>query len=328
LAVTQSNTQGYSLVDGLIRFKGKIWIGKNSALQTKLIHSFHGSTLGGHSDIQATHHRLNKVFYWQGMQQDVESFVKQCVICQQAKHELCKYPGLFQPLPLPQSSWSDISMDFIEGLPSSNGYSVILVVVDRFTKHSHFFPIKHPFTAGSIAQVFLDNVVKLHGVPNSIVCDRDKVFTSTFWTALFKLLKTDHKLSSTYHQETDGQTECVNQCLEMFLHFAIQETPKHWTKWLSLAELCYNTSYHSSLQCSPFKALYGMDPPSGLFPNLRLADHQDAAHILREHQLFTELLKEQLAKAKNRMKLYADSNRTERSFQVGEHVLLKLQPYA
>jgi hypothetical protein len=128
------------------------------------------------------------MFYWQGMKQDVDSFVKQCSICQQAKHVVCKYLRLLNPLHIPQSSWTVISIDFIEGLPVSNGYSVILVIVDRFTKYGHFFAIKHPYTVTSIAQVFLDNIVKLHGIPNSIVSDRDKVFTSAFWTALFKLL--------------------------------------------------------------------------------------------------------------------------------------------
>jgi hypothetical protein len=144
------------------------------------------------------------------MKQDVHEFVQQCATCQQAKHELCKYPELLQPLPTPQHSRIDVSMNFIEGLLSSNGYIVILVVVDRFTKYSHFLPIKHPYTATSITQVFLDNVVKLHVIPKSIICDRDKVFTSSFWTALFKLLKTGLELCSTYHPQPDGQTERVN----------------------------------------------------------------------------------------------------------------------
>jgi transposase InsO family protein len=101
-------------------------------------------------------------------------------------------------------------MDFIEGLPLSNGYSVILVVVDRFMKYNHFIPVRHPFTTSSIAQLFLNHIVKLHGVPKSIVSDRDKVFTSAFWTELFKLLKNDLKLSLPYHPQTDGQTERVN----------------------------------------------------------------------------------------------------------------------
>jgi hypothetical protein len=167
------------------------------------------------------------MFYWQGMKQDVQNSIKQCDVCQKAKHELCKYPGLLQPLPISHSSWTDLSMDFIEGLPLSNGFSVILVVIDRFTKYGHFFPVRHPYTAASIAQIFLDNVVKLHGVPQSIVCDRDKVFTSSFWTELFKLLKIDLKLSTTYHPQMDGQTERVNQCLEMYLRCAVQATPKN-----------------------------------------------------------------------------------------------------
>jgi hypothetical protein len=188
LAVVEDNAQGYSLQDGVIRHNSRIWVGANSALRTKLIASFHSSALGGHPGIQATYQRLKKMFYWQGMKQDVDSYVKQCAVCQQAKHELCKYPGLLSPLPVPQSSWTAISMDFIEGLPASNGYTVILVIVDRFIKYGHFFSIKHPYTASSVAQIFLDNIVKLHGVPNSIVSDRDKVFTSAFWTTLFKLL--------------------------------------------------------------------------------------------------------------------------------------------
>jgi hypothetical protein len=176
LDVVQNNADGYSLTDGVIRYKNKIWVEQNYALQIKLIASFHGSTLGGHSGIQATYHRIKKMFHCKGMKQDVHSFIQQCATCQHVKHELCKYPGLLQQLPTTQHSWTDISMDFIEGLPTSNGFSVILVVVDRFRKYSHFFPVKHPYTTVSIAQIFLDNVVKHHGIPKSILCDRDKIF--------------------------------------------------------------------------------------------------------------------------------------------------------
>jgi hypothetical protein len=108
-------------------------------------------------------------------------------------------------------------MEFVEGLPKSNDFSMILVIVVCFTKYAHFFPIKHPYSAASIAPLFWDNIVTLHGVPKSIVLDRDKVFTSSLWTELFKLLKTDLKFSSAYHPQSDGQTERVNQCLEMYL---------------------------------------------------------------------------------------------------------------
>jgi transposase InsO family protein len=143
-----------------------------------------------------------------------------------AKHEHCKSPRLLSPLPIPSGSWQDVSMDFIEGLPLSDGCSVILVVIDRFTKYGHFFPLKHPFTATTIAHTFLNNVVKLHGLPNSVVLDRDKVFTSTFWKTLFSALNIDLKMSSAYHPQTNGKTERVNQCLEMYLRCSISSTPK------------------------------------------------------------------------------------------------------
>jgi hypothetical protein len=204
--VVHTNEEGYSSSDGVTRYKNKFCIGQNTAMQTKLITSFHGSALG-----RGAFRNIGNI------SQDVQTFIKQCTICQRGKHKLCKYPGLLHPLPIPQSSQTNISMDFIEGLPSSNGISVIMVVVDRFTKYSHLFPIKHPYTTSSIAQVSLDNVVKLHGVPQTIVYDHDRVFTGSFWTELFKLLRIDLKLISAYHPQIDSQIEHVNQCLEMFL---------------------------------------------------------------------------------------------------------------
>lgn len=120
------------------------------------------------------------MFSWKGLEQDVEEFVKQCSVFQQAKHEHCKLPGLLCPLIIPNGAWQDWTMDFIEGLPRSEGSNAILVVVDRFTKYVHLFPLKHPFTTVHIAKVVLDNVVKLHGIPRTITSNRDKIFTSLF----------------------------------------------------------------------------------------------------------------------------------------------------
>jgi len=186
-------------------------------------------------------------------------------------------------------------MDFIEGLPKSNGYNVILVVVDRLTKYAHFIPMKHPYTASTIAQAFLDNVVKLHGLPNSIISDRDTVFVSHFWTQLFKLYKVNLTLSIAYHPQTDGQTERVNQCLEMFLRCLVQDSPKAWKSWLSLAELWYNSSYHSSLGCSPFKALYGYEPNVGAVPQIPETTCPSVAEVIKNIELHLQSLKQNLA---------------------------------
>lgn len=173
-------------------------------------------------------------------------------------------------------------MDFIEGLPLSGGSDTILVVVDRFTKYSHFIPMKHSFIAQVVAQVVLDNVVKLHGVPLSIVSDRDKVCISTFWKTLFTLLKTKLLMSSSYHPQMDGQTERVNQCLEMYLRCAVHDSPKQWKAWLSLAELWYNSSYHSSLGFSPFKALYGYEFPMGTILPMSAELQSPATELLQD----------------------------------------------
>jgi transposase InsO family protein len=139
-------------------------------------------------------------------------------------------------------AWQSISMDFIDGLPLSKGKNCILVIVDRFSKYSHFVPLAHPFTAQSVAKLFLHNIYRLHGLPASIISDRDKVFTSRFWRELFRLAGVSLKMSSAYHPQTDGQTERVNQCLETFLRCFISASPTKWTDWICLAEFWYNTS--------------------------------------------------------------------------------------
>lgn len=195
LTIRSPNDQGYSLDNGLIRFHGKVWVGQNSALQTKIVAALHSSAIGGHSGAHATYQRIKSLFYWKGMKQPVTDFVQQCDTCQHAKHLNTHTPGLLQPLPVPKGAWRDISMDFIEGLPKSEGYSVILVVVDRFTKYAHFIPVKHPYTAKYIASLVFDHVVKLHGLPKMVVSDRDRIFTSHFWAELFHKVGTKLLLS-------------------------------------------------------------------------------------------------------------------------------------
>lgn len=129
-----------------------------------------------------------------------------------------------------------MSLDFIEGLPTSKGSNCILVVVDKFSKYAHFMALTHPSTALSVAKVFLDNIYKLRGLPTAIISDRDKIFTSVLWKELFKLTNTELQMSTAYHPQTDGQTECVNQCLEGYLRCFINSCPTKWKDWLPLAE--------------------------------------------------------------------------------------------
>lgn len=214
-------------------------------------------TPGGHSGIPATTRRIQEFFAWPGLRKHVDQFVRSCPTCQQAKIEHVKYPGLLQPLETPTSAWQVISLDFVEGLPNSHGYDCILVVVDLFSKYSHFVTLKHPFTALSVAKQFILHIYKLHGLPTAIVSDRDKVFTSLLWRELFRLAGVELRMSSAYHPQSDGQTERVNQCTETFLRCFANAAPSKWFDWLHLAEFWYNTTWHSALKQSPFYVLYG-----------------------------------------------------------------------
>lgn len=327
LAVSSADYPNFTLANGLIQHEGRIWIGANIGLQTELIAAMHDSAIGGHSGQQATYQCLKKLFSWTGQKQAVEEYAKQCPQCQQAKHELCKPPGLLQPLPLPKGPWQDLIMDFITGLPKSEGYEAIMVVVDRHTKSAHFIALKHPFTATMVAKSFMQNVVRLHGMPLTITSDRDPIFTNKFWQELFQQLDTHLNMSTANHPQTDGQTEWVNQCIEMYLRCATHDHPKQWYRWLTLAEFWYNRSHHSAIRCSPFKALYGYEASYGIMPDLVTVQDHQVQDMLLEHQQHSVFLKEHLERARLRMKNMADRHRTDRSFQVGEQVLLKLQPY-
>lgn len=152
-------------------------------------------------------------------------------------------------------------MDFIEGLPLSKGYSVIMVIVDRLSKYSHFIPLAHPYTTATVAKAFMENIFKLHGIPQSIVNDRDAIFTTNFWKEIFHLSGTKLLMSSAYHPQTDGQTEVMNKWLEGYLRCFTSDRPKDWANWLALAEWTYNTSEHSYTGFTPFEIVYGQEPP-------------------------------------------------------------------
>jgi hypothetical protein len=216
----------FSLQQGLLLRKGRIWIIKDSPFQHQLLTFIHSNPEAGHSGYHKTIQRAKANFYWKGMRQDIKRFVRECSVCQENKHETILPAGLLQPLPIPSRVWSDIAMDFIEGLPLSHGFSVILVVIDRFTKYGHFIPLAHPFTTSTVAQLFLANIFKLHGMPTTIVSDRDPTFTSSFWRELFNLQGISLAFSSAYHPQSDGQTEALNKCLETYLRCYVGAKPK------------------------------------------------------------------------------------------------------
>jgi transposase InsO family protein len=234
----------FSLHSGVLRYRNRIWVGPDSTMQNRIMSEFHNSAWGGHSGFPVTFAKLKRYFAWKGMKATVKQFVQSCAICQQSKPDRSKTPGLLQPLPIPDSAWQVVSLDFVEGLPTSSHYNCILVVVDLFTKYGHFVPLRHPFTAPVVAQAFMDHIYRLHGLLVSIVSDQDRIFTSRFWSELFQLAGVQLCRSTAYHPQSDGQTERLNQCLETYLRCFVHACPTKWSKWLATTEFWYNTSVH------------------------------------------------------------------------------------
>jgi len=177
--------------------------------------------------MNATMKRIKVVVYWKRLNNDIKHFIQCCTTCQQNKYDTTASPGLLQPLPIPETIWQYIIMDFIEGLPISYGKQVIFVVVDRLSKAAHFMALSHPYSAKEVAQSFLDNVFKLHGFPTTITSDRDSVFVSKFWQELMAVQGVHIQLSTSYHLQTDGQTKVVNRCIGTYLRCMCAETPQN-----------------------------------------------------------------------------------------------------
>ena len=269
LLLDSESNKEFQIVQGILKKGNKIYLGSSGEVRKQVISALHNSSLGGHSGQNACLQRIKTVFYWPGMKQDVVEWIRTCEVCQKYKSEHNSYPGLLQPLPIPTAVWKDISMDFVEKLPDSEGANAVLVVVDRLSKYGHFIALSHPFNAEEIANIFLDQVFRLHGLPTTIVSDRDKIFTSKFWSSVFEKLGVQLNFTSAYHPQSDGQTERLNQCLEAYLRCFAGDRPCTWKKWLGMAEYWYNTSFHTSLGLTPYEALYGTKPITFSLGNLQ-----------------------------------------------------------
>lgn len=284
----------------------------------------HSNGIGGHLGNRATYKRIQGYFYWTTLRQDIGRCVREC---ETVKGEHAKKPGLLQPLQVPTDPWKDIAMDFITGLPKSIGFEVIWVVVDRFSRYAHFVALQHPISAKSLTVSFFEHIYKLHGLPNSIVSDRDSLFLSEFWQVLFKIAGTRLCMSTTYHPQSVGCTERVNQCLEQYLRSMSSQVPRKWASWLTAAKWWYNTTFHTALNSTPYEIVYGAKPRHLPWQNRSYTNISSLETMLSDRQQRWFVLREVLEAAQGRMKSYADIKGSEREFNIGDWVYLKLQPY-
>lgn len=317
----------YEFRDGLLYYRHSIFVPQITTVHNKILHDCHATPTGGHAGVKRTMSRLCLSFYWPKMQSDVHTFIQHCATCQHVKYSTKPPLGLLQPLPIPALIWEDLSMDFITGLPQSGGKTYIMVFVDRLSKAAHFIALPSSLTAAKLALIFCNEVVRLHGLPKSIVSDRDPLFISKFWSELFRLQGTTLALSSAYHPQSDGQTEVLNRCLEDYLRCFVLDEPCLWSKFLPWAEWSYNTAWQSTIKMSPFEAVYGGRPPSVPHYVQGSSSSSELDLMLTQRTAILSLLKANLARAQNRMSQLANKHRLDKSFQVGYMVLVKLQPY-
>jgi hypothetical protein len=218
----------------------------------------HLSKFSMHPGSNKMYHDLKPLYWWIRMKREIAMYVSECDTCQRIKASHLKSVGALQPLSIPSWKWDDISMDFIVGLPNtSRHHDSIWVIVDRLTKVAHFLLVHTTNKAQKYAELYIEKIVCLHGIPSTIVSNSGTQFVARFWEQLQECLGTKLIRSSVYHPQTDGQTERVNQILDDMLRACAINYDKNWDKYLSLADFTYNNSYQSNLKMAPFEALYG-----------------------------------------------------------------------
>ena len=265
---TQSVGQ-FFLHDGYLFRLSRLCIPLGS-LRSLLVLEAHGGGMMGHFGIEKTLDILKVHFYWPKMKKDVRKCCERCVVCKKAKSKLNPH-GLYLPLSIAHAPWEDISMDFVMGMPRSlGGRDSIFVVVDRFSKMAHFIACNKTNDASHVANLFFAHVLKLHGVPKTIVSDRDAKFLSYFWKTLWSKMGTKLLFSTSCHPQTDGQTEVVNRTLGALLRSLLSSNVRRWEEDLPHIEFAYNRATHSATKKSPFEVVYGRNPltPLDLVPHI------------------------------------------------------------
>jgi len=321
---TAQNEKGdYMLEDGLVCFKRRIWIPDDNALKVQVAMECHDSKVAGHFGRDKTLELMKRNYYWPRMEDWVREYVKTCTTCQRTKTQRHAKYGRLKPLDIPYIPWTHISMDFITDLPEVTGYSKIWVIVDRFSKMAHFIPLKKT-TAPQLAMAFVKEIWRLHGLPTSIVSDRDPLFTSKFWTALMKLLDVNADKSTAFHPQTDGGTEVLNQTIEAYLRAFINWEMTNWVELLPFAEFCYNNSEHSATKTTPFYGVYGKHPTNN-WPVPVIVNNPAAEDVVQNLEQLQTIMRENLKQAQTRMAKYYDRKVHPKApdFKVGDWVMLR-----
>lgn len=309
----------FVLHDGYLFRDNKLCVPAGS-WRLRIIQELHNE---GHIGRDRTLKLVLESYFCPSLRRDVARFVERCVVCQSSKLHATN-GGLYMPLPVPTQPWTDISMDFVLGLPRmQSGYDSIFVVVDRFSKMDHFIPCKKTTDAVKVAQLFFREIYRLHGLPLSIVSDRDCRFLSHFWCSLWKLLRTSLDMSSAYHPQSDGQTEVINRSLGDMLRCLVGSNIRSWDSVLCQAEFAFNHAVNRSTSFSPFRVIYGIVPRGPIdlvvLPDAT-RDHGEAVDFVATVSHIHQQVHDNLQVTSAKYKEAADQHRRDIHFSVGDKV--------
>ncbi|GJR77728.1 putative nucleotidyltransferase, ribonuclease H [Tanacetum coccineum] len=324
----KSLKKGDVVADALSRKEGLEPIRIPKELQNVVMKEAHKSKYTMHPGSEKMYKGLRNDYWWPGMKRSIEQYVERCLTCLQVKTKHQKPSGYMQQLEIPIWKWGKVTMDFVTKLPRTlQGHDAIWVIVDRLTKSAHFLPIKESFSMEKLSRLYIDEIVSRHGVPQSIVSDRDSRFRSKFWKSFQQALGTRLNLSTAYHPQTDGQSERTIQTLEDMLRDCVLNFGGNWDSHLPLVEFSYNNSYYASIKAAPFEALYGRKCRTLVcWAQVRQSQLMGPEIIQEMTDKITEI-KEKLKTTRDRQKSYDNKRRRELEFQVGDRVMLKISPW-
>ncbi|KAD4585520.1 hypothetical protein E3N88_23121 [Mikania micrantha] len=307
---------------------GRMWVPQYGNIRSRILDEAHKTRYSVHPGTTKMFQDLRKNYWWPGMKFNILQYVNRCLTCLQVKAEHQKPHGYLQPLEVPEWKWEHITMDFIIKLPrTAKQHDSIWVIVDRLTKSAHFLPIRETYSSEKLSELFVKEIVARHGVPLSIVSDRDTRFTSRFWKKFHEQMGTRLCLSTAYHPQTDGQTERTIQTLEDMLRACVIDFGGNWDDHLPLVEFSYNNSYNASIGMPPYEMLYGRRCRTPLcWGEVGQKDMGSKSDVeLMANKLAQ--VRARLKAAQDRQKSYADKRRRPIEFNVGDRVLLKVSPW-
>ncbi|GJR19476.1 putative reverse transcriptase domain-containing protein [Tanacetum coccineum] len=321
-------TIGLNLPMQILNAQNRSWIPCFGNLRALIMHESHKSKYSIHPGSNKMYQDLKKLYWWPNMKAEIATYVSKCMTCVKVKAEYQKPSGLLVQPKIPQWKWENITMDFVTKLPkTASGQDTIWVIVDRLTKFAHFLPIKETDSMEKLTRQYMKEVVSRHGVPFSIISDRDSKFMSHFWKSLNEALGTQLDMSTAYHPQTDGQSERTIQTLEDMLRAYVMDSEKGWDIHLPLIEFSYNNNYHTSIKAAPFDALYGRKCQSPICW-AEVGDAQlTGPKIVRETTEKIMQIKHRLQALHDQQRSYANKRRKPLEFQVGDKVMLKVSPW-